>query len=161
MISPVCHFGIRENEMAQRLIEKFVLRNELSESTRLGELLAAFTEKYDVPARLAFRIDLVLDELVTNIIKYGYKGAPASEEIHIELYDAGPGKLQIVIVDAGVPFNPLEAQAPDIDASIEDRPIGGLGIHFAKEFTEDMFYKRHNDKNYLTMIINFNEKLIQ
>ena len=113
MISPAYLFVIRESDMAEKLLEKFTLHNELSETTRLGELLASFTERHNIAARLAFRIDLVLDELVTNIIKYGDMEKGSQQEINIELYDAGPDKLKIVVIDSGVAFDPLQAEAPD------------------------------------------------
>ena len=163
MTLPAYPSDIRVSDMADRLLEKFVLHNDIKETTRLGELLAAFTEKYDVPPHLAFRIDLILDELVTNIIKYGYKDQQKNhkQEIFVEIFSCAPDILKIVIIDSSSEFNPLKARTPDVSSSIEERPIGGLGIHFAKQFTKEMFYQRKSNQNHLTMIIDFNEKLTQ
>ena len=62
-------------------------------------------------------------------------------------------KLTIELSDDGRAFNPLDdAPEPDLDAAIEDRPIGGLGVHMVRTFMDEMHYRRDEGKNHLTLI---------
>jgi sigma-B regulation protein RsbU (phosphoserine phosphatase) len=61
-------------------------------------------------------------------------------------------RLTVTISDDGLPFNPLSAKAPDTKASLEDRDIGGLGIHLVRSMVDDVSYHRRIDKNVLTLV---------
>jgi anti-sigma regulatory factor (Ser/Thr protein kinase) len=99
--------------------------------------------------RCKCEIDLVSEELFTNIISYGYTD-DAEHWIETTL-SLEHGTLIMRIEDDGIPFNPLEAESPDLDSSLEERCIGGLGVHFAKHFAKDVFYERCGNKNILTL----------
>ena len=58
----------------------------------------------------------------------------------------------MTITDDGMPFNPLSAEAPDTDLSLEDREIGGLGIHLVRNLIDDVTYNRRIDKNVMTLV---------
>ena len=94
---------------------------------------------------------LVLDELLTNIVSYGYDDG-LTHEISLRLR-AEPGSLTAILRDDGKPFNPLEeAPAAVLDGSIEDRPIGGLGIHFMRTLMDEVTYQRQDGYNQLILI---------
>jgi anti-sigma regulatory factor (Ser/Thr protein kinase) len=57
-----------------------------------------------------------------------------------------------------VPFNPLDEATPDTNLSIEDRQIGGLGIHLVINMVDDISYRRTADKNVLTLTKSFQRK---
>ena len=60
-----------------------------------------------------------------------------------------------MIADSGKPFDPLEdAPVPDVDAPIDERPIGGLGIYLVRNMMDDMQYRREGDRNYITLVAN-------
>ena len=61
-------------------------------------------------------------------------------------------RLTVTITDDGVPFNPLSKKAPDIDAPLEDREIGGLGIHLVRNLIDDVTYNRRIGKNVMTLV---------
>lgn len=102
----------------------------------------------DAPPAAEFLTDLVIEELVTNTIKYGYDDK-AAHRIHvcIEFHD---GRLCIEIRDNGHAFDPLAQEAPDLTLSAEERPIGGLGIHLVRQMTDDVRYERRGDENIVT-----------
>ena len=81
-------------------------------------------------SRKSAAANLVLDELVTNIIKYGFDDA-REHQIRVEM-EVGVDLLTISVEDDGKPFNPLEAPSPNLDLPIEDWPIGGLGVFIVK-----------------------------
>ncbi len=64
----------------------------------------------------------------------------------------------MTIADDGVPFNPLGAEAPDIDASLEEREIGGLGIHLVRSLMDDVSYQRRIGKNVMTLVKHLEQK---
>lgn len=92
------------------------------------------------------RLELVLEEVVLNICDYAYKNIEGMIEIKTYTKEKN---FYIQIKDTGNYFNLLEFDEPDTQSLIEDRQIGGLGIHFIKNFTSSIMYKREDNKNIL------------
>ena len=126
------------------------LVNELSEIERLGRLVDAFGEAEGLAADSIFSVNLALDEVVTNVIRYGHDNDGQQHAIVVRLA-LDDGVLTAEVEDDGRAFNPLDAPAPDINASLEDRPIGGLGIHLVRSVMTSVEYRRENGRNVLTM----------
>ena len=107
-------------------------------------------ERQQWPPELHFKVKLVVEEIGLNIINHGYDGN-GSGEIEIG-FDLGADFLTINIVDEGKAFDPLtESPDPDTSAELEDRPIGGLGVHLVKEMMDEVSYKREGNRNQLTL----------
>ena len=103
------------------------------------------------PPDLIFQIKLVLEELGINIVNHGHDDG-RSHEIEIEL-TSNADVLTIEITDDGRPFDPMtDAPPPDLDSALEDRPVGGLGIHLVLTMMDEVRYRREQDKNRLTLI---------
>ncbi|NYB51366.1 MAG: ATP-binding protein [Methanobacteriaceae archaeon] len=99
-----------------------------------------------------FQLQLAADEVASNIILHGYPkqtGGP----IHLTIYEK-TDKIILIIEDRGQPFNPLDADKPDLKASLEDRSPGGLGIHFLKTLADDVHYEYRDGVNRLTVLKN-------
>src|SRR6185436_19483438 len=94
-------------------------------------------------------VNLALDELVTNVIKYGYDDAD-EHRIQVTVTVDG-GLLTLSMDDDGKPFNPLEAPPPDLDLPIEERPIGGLGVFIVRSLADSLAYRREQGHNILTL----------
>jgi len=94
------------------------------------------------------QIRLASEEVLVNIINYAYPDKPGDIEISYEIKDK---QITIDISDSGVPFDPLKKPDPDITLSIEERPIGGLGIFLTKKIMNEVIYRRENNHNILTM----------
>ncbi|MDV7340357.1 ATP-binding protein [Terasakiella sp. A23] len=124
------------------------LKIDLAEIERLAERINAFADSQSIDTSTTYKINLVLDELLTNIINY----AQASElNVSAEIDDK---TLCFTLQDNGTAFNPLtDSKAPDTDASLEDREIGGLGVHFAKTFMSSLDYQRAGTTNILTLTL--------
>lgn len=122
---------------------------------KTGEIVEFLMSSPDIPAdeSLRFKIRLSIEETVENIVRYAYEDGVGWMEVGTELDPQGL-VLQVTLKDAGKPFNPLEKEDPNIDASIEDRPIGGLGIFLCKQFMDDIQYKYEDGCNVLTMYKN-------
>ena len=103
---------------------------------------------------LLFRVHLVLEELVLNIIDYGFDDGKDDHELEVILISEDDN-LTIEITDDGIPFDPLhDAKIPDTDAPLEDRPIGGLGVHLVRTMMVEVSYRREDGKNHLTLVAN-------
>ena len=101
---------------------------------------------------LVFKVNLALEELGLNILTHGSSGADHKPEIEIVL-TSDEGILTIEVSDDGNPFNPLtDAAQPDINAPMDERKIGGLGVHLVRTLMEDLRYSRDDGKNRLTMV---------
>lgn len=90
---------------------------------------------------------IATDEVVSNILNHGGDGGP-SPQVEVEVCVAD-GRIAVRIADDGAAFNPIEAAAPDTDLSIEDRAIGGLGIHLVKQLMDSVAYDRSSGRNHL------------
>jgi len=121
------------------------LKNQLSEIQRFQDEFAQIAAAKGIETLTIRELHAVFDELLSNIVRYAY----LDEENHdIEVViDASSERLKITIEDDGMPFNPLEADKPDTSSPLEERPIGGLGIHLVLNMVDEFTYERTEDRN--------------
>ena len=131
------------------------LKNDLAELPSLSEAATEFSERQGLPIELVNRVNLVLEEIVTNVISYGYDDS-LEHEIAVRLSWNKPW-IEIEIEDDGRPFNPLEAPPPEMEKPLVERQIGGLGIHLVRNMMDDLEYRRENGKNCLRLKSNIGE----
>ncbi len=124
--------------------------NDLSKIEPVSRIITDFVSQRRLPAKIAFDLNLALDELLTNAILYGYEDEKKGLAIRIRVALV-EDVIELVIEDDGRPFNPLEAPAPDLGAGLMDRPAGGLGIHLVRSLTDEIEYQRQAGKNILTI----------
>jgi serine/threonine-protein kinase RsbW len=108
-----------------------------------------FAERSGLPQRDLFVLQLVIEELVLNVIDHG--GVPAGEPAGAITLTTTTTELIIEVTDHGAPYNPLEREAPDVTLSIEEREIGGLGVHLCMTLTDSQSYARVDNLNVLTL----------
>jgi serine/threonine-protein kinase RsbW len=124
----------------------YYIPNKIQAITDLAVLFEKVLEPMAVSQKVLFHINLVMDELITNIISYGYQDKKLHWiEIKIECLEE---KLIISIKDDATAFDPLGRQSDgEINTPLDERSIGGLGIHFAKQFSQKIDYERTNEHN--------------
>ena len=99
---------------------QFTIENDLAEIERLSAKIEAFAAPLGIPEKIVFQINLALDEIITNIIEYGYQDAQNPPiTLNMDVYE---NKIKIEIIDYGRPFNPADAHTPVLDGPIEARP---------------------------------------
>ena len=126
------------------------IANDLSEIARIAARLQTFGRVHGLPERLVDQFVLALDELVANIIQHGLPTG-RHETIRISIILEAV-RLGMEISDPGRAFDPLhEAPAPDLDLPLEQRRVGGLGVHFVRAMMDDVTYRREGDRNVLTV----------
>jgi len=139
-------------------IVKIQLVNQLPQLEKLVATLEDLGDRWAIPMKTVMEINLVLEELFTNVVFYAFEDQ-AQHTIDIEFEKDESGMLRITLQDDGKPFNLLERRETDsLAKSIEERPIGGLGIHFVKEMMTRVEYQRKDDRNIVTLFKTINSK---
>jgi anti-sigma regulatory factor (Ser/Thr protein kinase) len=125
------------------------VNNKASEIKTVHERFANFAKRHHIPEDVLQKINIVFDELLSNIVSYAYLDDQGHQiEIEVKLED---NTLTITISDDGVPFNPFSAEAPDTSLPLEERPIGGLGVHFVRNIMDEYRYYRRGDRNVVVL----------
>ena len=94
------------------------------------------------------KIDLAVEEIFINIVKYAYNGGDGDVDIEVKATD---NKVVISFEDTGVAFNPLEIEEADVTLPIEEREIGGLGIYMVRKIMDNVEYMYKENRNVLVI----------
>ena len=107
------------------------------------EIVKAFVneelEKISCPPEYLIQIDIAVEELFVKIAHYAYDNRIGMATVLIEVF-SDPGRVEITLMDKGVPYDPLQHKDPDLSLDTLDRPIGGLGIFIVKESMDYVSY---------------------
>jgi serine/threonine-protein kinase RsbW len=126
------------------------LRADLSELVRLTDVLEEYGQREQLPMGVVASLNVCLDELITNVIKHGYEANGLTGPIELEL-GVVDGCAVAVTSDRAIPYDPLQRSEPDTTLSIEQRSIGGLGIHLVKEMMDEVAYEYVDGWNRFTI----------
>jgi serine/threonine-protein kinase RsbW len=137
-----------DSTLGERLFAE--IDNDIAEIARVTSLIDDFGQRHKVPDAIVFHLKLAFDELLTNIISYGFPDG-GRHKITTVIWLEG-NKLIAEIIDDGIAFDPLSRPVPDTGAAMEDRDIGGLGIHFIRTVMDAVEYRRSAEQNYLKMV---------
>ena len=111
------------------------------------EAFAHYGENHIFDEKVFFDLKLCLEEWIVNIFKHGYEGIERGPLANIQI-DKENSQLIVQIVDNAKPFNPMNtAHQLDVFANLEERPIGGLGLHLIKELSDSFEYYPLPDGN--------------
>ena len=118
------------------------------------ETVTAFLDEIldekDCPLKVRLQIDLALEEMYINIANYAYTPKIGEMELRVAFDEAGR-ELTMVLIDSGIPYDPLAKKDPDVTLSADKRKIGGLGIYLVKKTMDSMMYERRDGRNIVTM----------
>ena len=128
------------------------MHNNIRQVSRIQDWLEAISPELGIDEMLIPGINLALEEAVTNVINYAYpKGTYGSIELDASLEG---NELKFILSDSGKEFDPTLRPEADINAGVEDRPIGGLGVHLVRQIMDSVSYERKEGMNILTMTKN-------
>lgn len=133
------------------MVNKLTLHNDIHEVSLLGEWIERIAETYEVPMADTFQLNLALEEAVVNVMNYAYTDN-ATHEFYLMAENNGDACITFTLTDDGVEFDPTAVAAPDTELSVEERPIGGLGIFLIRQIMQEVNYRRESDKNVLVML---------
>ena len=127
---------------------EFFLNGNLRELDRLADQIGRFCSAHALGNDVAFELNLVLEELFVNSVRHG-----GCESVHnaVRVRLGVAAAIALEYRDRGRPFDPTSAPAPDIDAPLEQRSPGGLGIHLVRQLMREVEYRREGDWNQITM----------
>jgi serine phosphatase RsbU (regulator of sigma subunit)/anti-sigma regulatory factor (Ser/Thr protein kinase) len=139
----------RRGELGETM--EWDLDNHLAEIPRLAHAVEEYGARLGLPVEAIYHVNLALDELLTNMISYGYPEG-ADGHIHVALLRTAD-TLTVDLLDDGLAFDLLQqAPPPDLDGDLEDRPIGGLGIYLVRTLIDETTYRREAGYNHLRLI---------
>ena len=129
--------------------ETLTLINKLSEITKLNAFVKSATATLNMEIGLANKIKLAVEEAVTNIIDYAYQnGTEGNISVTIE---ADESRIRFILTDSGAEFDPTGVSKADTTLTVEERPIGGLGVFLVRNLMDSINYERVDGKNVLRM----------
>ena len=134
---------------------RLVLKNDKVELERLTAAFDEFADRHQVGDEARFQLQLCLEEMVLNVINYGFEDGE-EHEIHVDFeFQIDSRVVTVNILDDGRRFDPLtEVPEPDVEAKLEDRTVGGLGVHFVRKFMDEASYEHQEGKNRLVLTKN-------
>jgi len=125
----------------------FKIKNTFSEIELLCAKINELAQNNNFSEQLLFCLNVCLEEMLTNIVKYGYDDKDKHEiEVSLEIANE---IISLTIIDDGHKFNPLEAEAPDVNTDIKHRQVGGIGIFLTCKMANKVTYSRKDNKNIL------------
>lgn len=130
------------------MTQEKIFKAEENELNSVQSFVLSCLENLHLDIKLINQIRIAVEEIFVNIACYAYvnKGN-ATVRVNVK-----EDKFEIVFIDSGVKFNPLEKQDPNTKASANERGIGGLGIFMVKNLMDDVTYKFENNQNILTLV---------
>jgi len=129
--------------------QSITLKNELSEIERLAGFVDAFCEPLEPGMKDLMAIQLALEEAVTNVINHGYSDGQA-HTFAVELAATPDRRVKAIVTDDAPAYDPLARPPVDTTLPLEERKIGGLGVHLVKKLMDSAHYERRDGKNILT-----------
>jgi anti-sigma regulatory factor (Ser/Thr protein kinase) len=132
--------------------EQLKLQVQAGAPGQAQNFVRTFSASYGVCNEDSARALIVVEELVTNLVKYGYQGRPCPGTAEVGLF-LEKGRLTIELVDDGGEFDPFTAPVPDIDRQLETHTPGGMGLRIVRLLTEGGNYSRVGDRNITRMTL--------
>lgn len=133
------------------MLENFIVTRaaELESLPAFREFITRTCKRLRIPDDITFMLQLACDEAATNVIQYGYEGMnPGS--IMLELRP-GFGQITMILSDFGHPFEPVETDAPDMEALLRDQPTTGFGLFFIYRTMNEIGYYSDEQGNHLVL----------
>ncbi len=131
---------------------RLVLKNDSFELGRLAEAFDDFADRHRISDEARFQLQLCSEEMVLNIINHGFDDGGEHEIQVCFEFRIDSRTITVDILDDGRKFDPLtQVPAPDTDAKLGDRAVGGLGFHIVRTFMDGVGYRHERGKNRLTL----------
>lgn len=131
-------------------VHAFRIENERPAIARLLDRIEPLLTRERVAETEGYALCVALDEVLANVATYAYQG---EDRCYIDVrlsFDSD--SIVAEIEDDGIAFDPLEAAEPDTTLPLEERPVGGLGIHLVRQLMDEVVYRRDGGRNRLTLV---------
>ena len=137
---------------SERLQQSITLTNDVNTVPKVNDFVDGIAQDLSITPSAAKKLNLALEEAVVNVMDYAYpEGTRGYLDVKAQANDQ---RLMFIITDTGIPFDPTAQRKVDTSLSVDERPVGGLGIHMVRQLMDSINYERVNDTNVLTLIKN-------
>ena len=133
-------------------MEKLTIEALVENLPVVTEFITSTLEEKNCSMKVIMQMELVIEEIFVNVASYAYRPKVGKVTICKEVTDDA---ITITFIDGGIDYNPLDHDDPDINAELDDRDIGGLGIFLIKRNVDEISYERKDGKNTLVIKKNF------
>ena len=130
---------------------EYRLRGVLADLDTVYGAISDLAQRHVLREDVIHPLRLALDELITNVVEHGFHGRALDQRHLVLRLDASGDVVEATIEDDGIPFDPTIVAAADPGGELDDRPIGGLGLHLVRRSIDGMHYRRDGDSNLLTI----------
>jgi serine/threonine-protein kinase RsbW len=135
--------------------QDLVITNDLATLNQVRDLVANAVKKGSFPAHYLNRLQIAVDEAVTNIIEHGYEGKPRGAA-HIQISaSSSPDEFRIVIIDQGTAFDPNTLGDVDIDSHVAAGQSGGLGVFLMRKIMDVVDYHYETGKRNRLLLVKY------
>jgi phosphoserine phosphatase RsbU/P len=142
-------------------MQTLILPASLDSLSAIGHYVMEAASAADIDQKAAYRLRLAVDEIATNAIVHGHAGAAHTGALHVQALIAEPA-LTIILEDTGMPFDPRQAPPPEnLDAPLEERCIGGLGLYLTLQGVDECHYERIGERNQHAFVMHRNTAAAQ
>ncbi len=132
-------------------MDKWTLDATIENVATITDLIDAKLEEAGASMKAEMQINIVIDEIFSNIAKYGYASGKGDATVTLDILE-DPLRAEITFINSGEPYDPLAQEDPDIHAALDDRPMGGLGILIIKKTMDDVSYEYRDNQNVLKVV---------
>lgn len=139
----------------ETFVTSFLLPANIELYPKLSDWIDGLCNRFKMQNTYKNRLYLAIEEIFTNISTYAYP--PKEGDVKVVFKSLNPNEIEVQFIDSGTPYNPLEKPDPNINASVDERAIGGLGIYITKNSMDYMEYEFTDNKNILTMRLKYEQ----
>lgn len=133
------------------MMDSLKVKAKMDNLDSLMDFFRNFVQQHSFTDEQLMKLELAFEEIVVNVINYAYPNNDI-QDVEVKCCSNDNERLNVTVIDDGMAYNPLEKEDPDIAASIDDRPIGGLGVYLAKQIMDEIRYSREDNQNRLVLI---------
>lgn len=131
-------------------MKELTINAVLENAEQAADFVSEHLEKTGCPEKARIQIAVAIDEIFSNIARFAYYPSEGPVTLRIETMK-DPAAVLLTFIDHGKPYNPLIKEDPDINMSVEERQLGGLGIFLVKKTMDEITYEYKNEENILVI----------
>ena len=136
-------------------MQELTVEAQVENLDKVNDFINNSIAELDCSKKAVMQLGVIVEEIFVNIASYAYPDKAGFATVQVEVKN-NPPAVTLTFVDGGVKYNPLANEDPDLELSVEERDIGGLGIYLVKNMVEEISYNYKDNKNILSLTKNLN-----
>ena len=136
-------------------MQELTVEAKVENLDKVNDFINNSISEFNCSKKAIMQLGVIVEEIFVNIASYAYPDKVGFATVQVEIKN-NPPAVTLTFVDEGVEYNPLTNEDPDLELSVEERGIGGLGIYLVKNIVEEISYNYKDNKNILSLTKNLN-----